>query len=296
MVLREQSMFTGRLNRVIQMLVDGMIVVSSPPIPNGSVEEAQRYGDSDFDMVVFEMEHFGFDFVGLRTSLQAMLNRRRVHEDGLIPSVVPMVRIPPNARETSQWMIKQALDIGVYGFVAPQLQTPEEARAIVRAARYPARRGSGLGGGERGYWPLIASRYWGLDQRDYVERADVWPLNPDGELLIIGIIESQLGVDNLEQILESTSGIGAIWPGPGDMAMDMGLDVTHPSHPEVEANVARVLEICTGRGVPCVSIASTVDDALRRVDEGFRVIFTQFAPGIASAIRARGSAGGHPAG
>ena len=100
-------------------------------------------------MVIFEMEHHGFDFAGLRTSLHAMLNRRRICEDGPSPSVVPLTRIPPNARETSQWVVKQALDTGVYGFVAPQVQTPEDALAIVKAARYPARRGSSLGGGER---------------------------------------------------------------------------------------------------------------------------------------------------
>jgi 4-hydroxy-2-oxoheptanedioate aldolase len=277
----------GRFNRVIDKLITGTVVISSPPVPNGSIEEAQAYGDSDFDMVVFEMEHFGFDFVGLRTSLQAMLNRRRIHDDGLAPSVVPMVRIPPNARETSQWIIKQALDIGVYGFVAPQLQTPEDALAIVNAARYPARRGSSLGGGERGYWPPVAARYWGITQQEYVERADVWPLNPDGELLIIGIIESRRGVENLERILESTRGIGAIWPGPGDMAMDMGLSVTQPSHPEVEANVRRVLEVCIARGVPCVSIAGSAEEAVLRIEQGFRIIFTRLQPGVASAIRDR---------
>ncbi|MFI5046879.1 MAG: aldolase, partial [Acidimicrobiia bacterium] len=161
---------TGRLNKVIEKLVAGEVVVSSPPVANGSIEVAQDYGDSDFDMVIFEMEHFGFDFVALRTSLQALLNRRRISDDGLAPSVVPTTRIPPNARETSQWIIKQALDIGVFGFFAPQMQTPEDALAIVNAARYPARRGTVSGGGERGYWPPVAARYWGLTQQEYVER------------------------------------------------------------------------------------------------------------------------------
>jgi hypothetical protein len=62
------------------------------------------------------MEHEGFSFTTLRTSLQVLLNRKRIAENGnLQPDVVPMVRIPPNARERNQWVIKQALDTGVYG-------------------------------------------------------------------------------------------------------------------------------------------------------------------------------------
>ncbi len=275
-----------RLNRVIELLSagQGQVVVSSPPIPNGSLEQAQAYGDSDFDMVVFEMEHHGFDFPNLRLSLQALLNRRRVVEDGLRPSVVPLTRIPPAARETSQWIIKQALDIGVYGLIVPQLETPEEAVAIVNAARYPARRDSGLGGGRRGYWPHVAARYWGLSSAEYVEKADLWPLNPEGEILIIGIVESRKGVENVERILDATNGIGAIWPGPGDLAADMGL-IGQTAHPEVEEQVHGVLQICRRRGVPCVGVATGADDASRRAQQGFRIVFTPLERGIASVVR-----------
>src|SRR5580704_2469625 len=91
------SMASGRLNPMIEKLAAGDAVVSTPPVANGNWEVAQELGDSDYDMVIFEMEHFGFDFKGLRTSLQAMLNRRRIDQDGLRPSVVPATRVPPNA-------------------------------------------------------------------------------------------------------------------------------------------------------------------------------------------------------
>jgi hypothetical protein len=67
-----------------------------------------------------------------------LLNRKRIAEKGnLQPDVVPMVRIPPNARERNQWVIKQALDTGVYGLVLPHLSTVEDAQAAVAAAWYP---------------------------------------------------------------------------------------------------------------------------------------------------------------
>jgi 4-hydroxy-2-oxoheptanedioate aldolase len=272
-----------RLNKVIEKLEAGEVVVSSSTVPNASFEVAQEYGDSDFDMVVFEMEHHGFDFIGLRNSLHWLLNRRRLAEDGLAPSVVPITRIPPNARETSQWIIKQALDVGVYGFIAPQIETPEQALAVVNAARYPARRGSTLGGGQRGWWPMAAARYWGLSAQEYGERADVWPLNPDGELLIVGIVESRLGVDNIERILDATNGIGVIWPGPGDLASDLGL-IGQTTHPEVQDRLQHVLDVCTARGVPCLGVS--LGDPVARVQQGFKVIFTPLERGIAATIRA----------
>jgi 4-hydroxy-2-oxoheptanedioate aldolase len=271
------------LNKVIEKLVQGEIVLSSGPVPNGAFEVAQSYGDSDLDMVIFEMEHHGLDLGGLRTSLHGMLNRRRIHEDGLAPSVVPMTRIPPNGRETSQWIVKQVLDAGVYGFVAPHVETADDAVALVRAARYPARRGSELGGGERGYWPTAPARYWGVREREYVERADLWPLNPDGELLLVAIVESGRGVENVGSILDATGAIGAIWVGTGDMAADLGL-IGQLAHPEVEENVQRVLDICGSRNVPCAIGVGTVDDAVRRVRQGFRIIVTR--PGVRDAVMA----------
>jgi 4-hydroxy-2-oxoheptanedioate aldolase len=276
-----------RLNRVIEVLDRGDVVVSSL-IPNGSLEQAQAYGDSDYDMVIIEMEHHGFDFPNLRMSLQMMMSRRRIAQDGLCPSVVPTTRIPPAARETNQWVIKQALDIGVYGLVVPQLETPEEALTVVNAARYPARRDSSSGGGQRGYFPHVAARYWGLSSQDYVEKADVWPLNPDGELLIIGIIESQKGVENVESILECTNGIGAIWPGQGDLAADMGL-IGQTTHPEVEEQLLAVLQKCQIRNIPCVGVATNLEDAAKKVKQGFRIIIAPMERGMATVVRSAAS-------
>ena len=100
--------------------------------------------DADYDMVIIEMEHQGFDFTTLRTSLQYLLSRKRiVGNESLQADPVPMVRIPPNFRERNQWVLKQALDTGVYGLVLPHLNTVEDAQAAVVAARYPQVPGRG---------------------------------------------------------------------------------------------------------------------------------------------------------
>ena len=278
-------MAISRLNAVIERLEAGDMVISSRPVANGNIDEAQAFGDSDFDMVIFEMEHYGFDFAGLRLSLQALLNRRRIAENGLRNPVVPVVRIPTTGREVTQWLIKQALDIGVYGLVVPQLESPEEAVAVVAATRYPARRGSLLGGGRRGYGPDVAARYWGLDRATYLDKADVWPVNPDGEMLLIGMIESRRGVENLERILDTTDGISAIWPGSGDLAADVGL-LGELSHPDVEEMVQQVRTVCASRGVPCASAVHGLPAAVQRAQQGFGIIMAPLERGLATAVRA----------
>ena len=125
-----------------------------------------------------------------------LLNRKRIAEKGnLQPDVVPIVRIPPNARERNQWVIKQALDTGVYGLVLPHLNTVEDAQAAVAAARYPQVPGvqDFEPAGERGWGNRIASRYWGLTPQEYYDAADLWPLDPEGNILLMGIIEEAEG-------------------------------------------------------------------------------------------------------
>src|SRR5215475_16122558 len=127
-----------RYNKIIDLLEHGKPVFSTSTVPNGSLDDLTYIADADYDAVIIEMEHEGFSFTTLRTSLQVLLNRKRIAEKGnLQPDVVPMVRIPPNARERNQWVIKQALDTGVYGLVLPHLNTVEDAQAAVAAARYP---------------------------------------------------------------------------------------------------------------------------------------------------------------
>jgi 4-hydroxy-2-oxoheptanedioate aldolase len=128
-----------RYNKMIDLLERGKPVFSTSTVPNGNLDDLTYIADADYDAVVIEMEHEGFSFSTLHV-VQVLLNRKRIAEKGnLQPDVVPLVRIPPNGRERNQWVIKQALDTGVYGLVLPHLSTVEDAQAAVGAARYPPR-------------------------------------------------------------------------------------------------------------------------------------------------------------
>jgi 4-hydroxy-2-oxoheptanedioate aldolase len=278
-----------RYNKIIDLLEHGRPVFSTSTVPNGNLDDLTYIADADYDAVIIEMEHEGFGFATLRTSLQVLLNRKRIAEKGnLQPDVVPMVRIPPNARERDQWVIKQALDSGVYGLVLPHLNTVEDAQAAVAAARYPQVTGvpDFAPAGERGWGNRIAARYWGLTPREYYDAADLWPLDPDGNILLMGIIEEAEGVRNIRDILQQAKGIGAIWAGSGDMSVSMGL-AGLAGHPTVQENVQRVLAACKDFGVPCATIA-TADDVAMRLEQGFRMIMTapvRSTPGLVEGRR-----------
>ncbi len=283
---------TVRYNKAIDLLEQGKPVFCSGLVWNGNLDDLMYVADSDYDMVIVEMEHEGLSFNNLRASLQFLLNRKKIAGGGgLQADPVPLVRIPPNSREQNQWVIKQALDTGVYGLVLPHLNTVEEARAAVAAARYPQIPGSPdfEPEGQRGWWARIAPRYWGLSAREYYHAADLWPLDPDGNMLLMPIIEEPQGVENLPEILREVKGIGAVWAGPGDMSVAMG----HPGesdHPDVQANLLRILDACQNAGVPCAT-GATAAEVPMRLEQGFRIIITspeKSAPGLVEGRRLAG--------
>src|SRR5919106_5569910 len=157
-------------------------------ISSAEIDSALAMSTSKFDGCVFEMEHNPWDGRALRDCLQYMLNRAQIAKAGsIVPAVTPMVRIPVNGVEMAQWHAKQALDMGCYGIVFPHISTVEEAYNAVAACRYPRLKTAERyePAGIRGDGPASAVRYWGLTQQEYYQKADVWPLNPQGEIFVI---------------------------------------------------------------------------------------------------------------
>jgi hypothetical protein len=71
-----------RYNKIIDLLEHGKPVFSTSTVPNGSLDDLTYIADADYDAVIIEMEHKGFSFTTLRTSLQVLLNRKRIAEKG----------------------------------------------------------------------------------------------------------------------------------------------------------------------------------------------------------------------
>jgi len=223
------------------------------------------------------MEHNPWDSGRLRDCLQYMLNRAQIAKAGLVPAVTPMVRIPVNGVEMAQWQAKQALDIGCYGIVFPHISTVEEAANAVGACRYPRMKNAPLyePAGIRGDGPTAAARYWGIGQQEYYQKADVWPLNPQGEVFAILQIEDTRGVENLNDMLKNVPGIGAILIGEGDLSQELGYPRQY-EHKVVLEWMKRIVDTCKKHNVVVGHPHVETGNAERIVKEGYR--FLMMAP------------------
>ena len=159
----------------------------------------------------------------------------------------------------------------------PDIETREQAVRAIGSMRYAQSADERSPGptGLRRSGSGSAPEYWGISQDSYRARADVWPLDPSGELLAMIQIESPAGIENLDEIL-AVPGVGVIFLGPTDIAA--AIDEDGPNAPRVEALVQEVLARCRARSVPCgyPIVAATPADAeretARRLAEGFQVL------------------------
>lgn len=167
---------------------------------------------------------------------------------------VPLARVPRGDHD----LIKRVLDAGAFGIVVPMVNTVEEARTAIAAAKYPPVGNRSLGG-------TLHSLNFDATPGDYFRHAN-------DEILVVLQTESPEGVENAEEIY-SLPGVDAIFVGPVDLRAQMrdagGVD---PTPEAFEAMLQRVLE--TGRkvGTPVGLHVQTVDDVKRRVEEGWRFI------------------------
>jgi 4-hydroxy-2-oxoheptanedioate aldolase len=119
---------------------------------------------------------------------------------------------------------------------------------------------------------MSASPIWGISQQEYLARADVWPLNPEGELLLGVKLESPEGVAHCEEIL-AVPGLGFAEIGPGDLGLSLGYTTIRndPYPPEMQEARDRILAACKANKVPFLE-ACTPANVAARIDEGVRVI------------------------
>ncbi|TNE67813.1 MAG: aldolase [Alphaproteobacteria bacterium] len=232
--------------------------------------------DSPYDGLVFEMEHNPFDMAALGDALQYLLNRKQIHSAAtLAPNVTPLVRIPSNGAEMNQAEAKQALDRGVYGVVWPHVKTVEQAYNAVASCRYARPKNAPLyePKGVRGDGPATAARYWGLSQQDYYHVADVWPLAPQGELLVGLMIESVEAIENLDDMLANVPGIGFCLIGEGDLSQELGRPRQY-EHPDVLDAMAKVVATCKKHNVVVGHPHVTSKNVERLMGEGFRFLMS----------------------
>jgi 4-hydroxy-2-oxoheptanedioate aldolase len=167
---------------------------------------------------------------------------------------VPLCRVPEGRHEN----IKRALDAGAWGIIAPMVDTVEQAKAIVAAAKFPPAGNRSVGGS-------LHALNWGASAGDYYKRAD-------DEILVILQTESPRGVENAEAIY-SLPGVDAIFVGPNDLTAQMrGPDGRDPSPEEFEAMLQRILAAGKKTGTPVGLHVQSVEAVQKRIAEGWQFL------------------------
>jgi 4-hydroxy-2-oxoheptanedioate aldolase len=255
-----------RLNRLIEMFEAGVAPVGAFAF-NLTTRSAAALSTSPLDFLIVDLEHSSSSFEHLEVYLLALTDKRRILEKrNLQPDVVPLVRLPSYGWERIQYLIKQALDLGVFGIVVPCVNTAADAECAVRAMRFAhaPEAADYRPQGERGVGFPFAARYWGLPEADYGQRADLWPLDRQGELLLWCMVETQAGLSNCREIAR-TPGVSGILIGPSDLSFSLegrkGGEMARRKFPEI-------LQICRQEGVRCGLVSPAAETQLR-LEEGF---------------------------
>ncbi len=190
------------------------------------------------------------------------------------PRLTPIVRIAPSADEPFRYAVKQALDDGAFGIILPDVKTTKEVMQFVSSMRYPQQPGSKYPRPEglRGWGPTGAMRMMGgISSKEHHQKADLWPLNPDGELLAIVMIETREAVKNINEILK-VPGLGGVLIGPADLSLALGSGAPEPdvTSAAVEQATAAVGKACVELKKLCGTFGSP--DVNKRMAQGFKLI------------------------
>ena len=230
------------------------------------------------DYINIGMEHGVFDGNGLDAYMNGLKDSGPTKSGHPTPTVVvelPATGINRPAIMSNGWQITQLLARGVHGLILCHAESPEAVQAFVECARYPFHKlgvGDALQEGRRGSaGQETASQIWGTTPEKYLEVADPWPLNPEGELFLGVKIENRTALNNVESTLAIPGIAFAEW-GPGDMSMSFGYrNIPDPLPTELLEARNRVFAACRTNNVRFLEHASP-STVIEKIKEGVAII------------------------
>jgi 4-hydroxy-2-oxoheptanedioate aldolase len=293
-----------RINRAIELLQQDQAIYYAGHHSGHVLTHAQGKVDAQIwaDYINVGMEHGSFDMAGLAEYLRGLVDGGPARSGHRTPTVIveaPVNGIDQDYVRHNAWQFRQILGRGVHGIILCQAETPGAVQAFVESCRYPhllagtdpafaspvermkgAPRGEpakgkiGLGTRGRGS-EATAAAIWGISEPEYRQRADVWPLNPDGELMLGVKLESPEGIARCDEIL-AVPGLAYAELGPGDLSLALGyLDIPRGGYPpEMKEARERVFVACRRNKLAFLESA-TPENIRARLDEGVRVIAGQ---------------------
>lgn len=234
-LLSQGAIAEERINRLISILETGKPAIGVWTGALSAPRIAKVLATSDADFIVADVEHDIYDFGMLHRFLlevQDFNNRYRTE-----PRVAPVVLVKLANRATwdPRYEIAESLKVGpAMGIWIPMVESRADLERAISAVR----------GAE-------TSALAGLNIPK--ERRDVWPLNPNGELLVVAMIETEEGVRHAQEIVE-TPGVSAI-------------ETVHIP----DADAGRILKMCREHKVISATNA-TPEDIKAKIDAGYKLI------------------------
>jgi 2-keto-3-deoxy-L-rhamnonate aldolase RhmA len=183
------------------------------------------------------------------------------------------LKAPPIRGDTAAVVtnISKMLNAGTTIVHFVHVNTADELRQGIAAMRFKSK------GGTRPDDVGLAPKYWGMTEQQYREKADVWPLNPNGELLAMPIIETKEGIANIREIA-AVKGVAALIVGAGTLG---GVFVTtNPDGTRMRdtvgfnAGVNSILSACKEFKISC-GYPALDNDIEAVLNKGFNVIIIQ---------------------
>lgn len=228
-------------NTIKQRLAAGRAVVNGwLAIPSGF--SAEVMAQCGWDSVTVDMQHGVQDYLSMVQCFQAM----QAHP------VTPLVRVPWN----EPGIIGKVLDGGAMGVICPMVSTPDEARALVAACKYPP-------AGKRSNGPIRAAMYG---------EASSYQMTANDHVMVIPMIETQEAIDNIDAILD-VPGIDMIYIGPSDLGFSLGLvPILDREEPQILGIYDKLLAATKKRGIYAGIHNGTPAYAARMIEMGFRFV------------------------
>jgi 2-keto-3-deoxy-L-rhamnonate aldolase RhmA len=206
------------------------------------------------EYVVLDLEHSG---VGIET-----IKQQTAYARGL--DIAVWVRVP----ELRYAAVARVLDAGADGVMVPMVETAEQAKDLVRFARYRPE-------GERSCAFGMAHDHYRAGDPAAVMRG------ANQRIVLIALIETTRGVENCAAIM-ATPGLDVGWLGHYDLTNEQGITGRF-DHPRFVAAAERLAETCRAAGKAAASLDADLDFLRAQAARGYRLL--GFRPGHRGAAR-----------
>jgi 2-dehydro-3-deoxyglucarate aldolase len=209
-------------------------------IPNSSVAEIM--GQAGYDWVAIDLEHGAISVHQLPSLFRALE----------LGDTLPLVRVAEGSKKDCQ----QAMDAGAGGIIVPLVESSDQLKIARDSSR----------------WPPSGTRGVGFSRANLFGKNFSQNFSESQAPLLIAMIESSLGLENLDRILE-TEGLDAIFIGPYDLSASLG-EPGNFEGDEFKEAVAHIKEKCKLMNIACGLhvVSPDPNEFQRRLGEGYRFV------------------------